>query len=95
MGPAPPSGIFAQGADLQGDGVLVECGNAGVEANAKRFRMFSSLAKNPRRLCLLRSLFGGHFRVSLPHGRRLSFSATQDSSYYAASGVASRASVSR
>src|SRR5271169_789917 len=34
-GPAPPGGIFSQGADLQGDGVLVEGGNAGVEANAK------------------------------------------------------------
>lgn len=94
-GPAPPGGIFAQGADLQGDGVLVERGNAGVEANAKHFRMFPSLAKNPFRLCLLRSPFGGHFGVSLLHGRNLSFPATQDLSYYAAAGVASRASVSR
>ena len=68
-GPAPPGGVLAHGADLQREGLLVEGGNAGVEANAKHFRMFPSLAKNPGRLCLLRGLFGGHFRVSLPHGR--------------------------
>ena len=60
-GPAAFCGVLAQGANLQWDGVLVECGNAGVKANAKHFRMFPSLAENPRRLCLLRSLFGGHF----------------------------------
>src|SRR5580692_12314880 len=93
-GPAPPDGVLAQGADLQWDGVLVESGNAGVEANAKHFRMFPSLAKNPGRWYLLRGLFGGHFRVSLPHGRILSFLAKQHSSYYAAVGRESRASVS-
>jgi hypothetical protein len=30
--PAPPDGVFPKGADLQRYGLLIICGNAGVEA---------------------------------------------------------------
>ena len=79
--PGPPSGVFPQGADLQGDGLLVAGGDAGVEADAEHFRRFPCLAKNPTRFCFLRCRFGGHFSVSLLPDRILSFSAIQDSSY--------------
>src|ERR1017187_10303996 len=69
--PAPPGGVFPQGADLQRDGLLIVGGNAGVETSAQHFRRFPCLAKNPMRFCLLSCLFGGHFGVSPKHGRRL------------------------
>src|ERR1035438_9336411 len=47
--PAPPGGVFPQGADLQRDGLLIVGGNAGVETSAQHFRRFPCLAKNPMR----------------------------------------------
>jgi len=45
--PAPPGSLFAQCADLQWEGVLVESGNAGIQASPQHFRRSSWLAKNP------------------------------------------------
>ena len=47
--PTPPDDVFPQGADLQGDGLLVVRRDAGVDAGAEHFRWFPCLAKNPRR----------------------------------------------
>ena len=93
--PAAPGGILPHGATLHGQRLLIVGGNAGVQAGAEHFRRLPCLAKNVIGFCLWRGPFGGHFGVSPNHGRSRSFSARQDSSYYAAAGVASRASVSR
>ena len=69
--------------------------NAGVEASAKHFCRFPCQAKNLMRFGVLKGPGSGHFSMSPNHGRSRSFPAGQDSSYYAAAGVASRASVSR
>src|SRR5450759_67374 len=79
--PAPPGGVFAECADLQWNSLLVVRGAAGVETGAGHFRWFPCLAKKPTRFRLFRCLFGGHSEMSLLHGRRLSFSAMQDSAY--------------
>src|ERR1017187_10487029 len=63
------------------NGLLVVRRDAGVEAGAEHFCWFPCLAENPGRVRLRRCLFGGQSAVSLPHGRRLSFSASQDSAY--------------
>src|ERR1035437_3817226 len=89
--PAPPDGVFAQGADLQWGGLLVASRDAGVETGAEHFRRFPCLAENSARFCLFNCPFGRHFEMPLLRGRILSFSARRDPSYYAAAGVASRA----
>ena len=71
-----------------------------VETRAYRparniFAGFRRLAKNVLGFCVCGGPFGGHFERSPRHGRRRSFSARKELSYYAAAGVASRASVSR
>ena len=56
--------VFAHGADLQRQRLLVVGGNAGIKANAE------GVAKNPARLHFWKSLFSGHFRsVALIKGR--------------------------
>ena len=59
--------------------LLIVGRDAGIEASPQHFRRSSCLAKNVSRFCLLGSPFSGHFRMSPNHGRRRSFSATQDS----------------
>ena len=52
-GPATPGGIFAHGAALHGQGLLVVGGDAGIKAGAGRsFRSFTGVAKNPSRFGL-------------------------------------------
>ena len=84
--PAAPGGILPHGATLHRKRLLIVGGNAGVQAGAEHFRRFPCLAKNVIGFCLWRSPFCGHFGVSPNHGRSRSFSARQDSSYYAAAG---------
>ncbi len=86
--PAALERVLAHGANLQRQRLLVVCGNASVQANPK------GVAKTPAGVCLWGSLFFGHSRSVATPGRKLTFPARKDSSYYAAAGVASRASVS-
>jgi len=80
---------------LHRKGLLIVGGHAGVEAGAEHFRLFPWLAKNVVGFRLRKSLFGGHFG-SVTQAWPQSILFGQDgSSYYAASGRANRASVSR
>src|SRR5260370_33581123 len=76
--PASPGGILPHVSVLHRESVLIVGRDTGVKSSAEHSRWFPSLAKNPGRICLLRGPFGGHFAVSLLHGRIESFSATQD-----------------
>ena len=80
--------VFAQGANLQRQCLLIVCGNAGVQSDPK------GVAKNLPGSRLRKLAFCGHFRRVAEHGRNLMIVARQDSDY-AAADVASRASVSR
>jgi hypothetical protein len=93
--PASPGGILPHVSVLHRESVLIVGRDTGVKSGAEHSRRFPCLAENPTRFCLFRCRIDGHFAVSLLHGRIESFPARQDSSYYAAAGVASRASVSR
>src|SRR6266481_5108331 len=53
--PAAPHDAFLQGANLQRDGSLVICGDAGIKAGAKHVRRFPFLAENLLRFRLVRS----------------------------------------
>ena len=95
LSPAAPCGVFRQGADLLQDVLLVVGRNAGVQTHTEHFRPLASLAKNVCRFYVLEMRFGGHFGASPNLGRSRSFSAMQDSSYYAAVAASRRVSVSR
>jgi hypothetical protein len=45
--PTAPGGILSHGPILHGQGLLIAGGHAGIQADAKHFRVLSSLAKNP------------------------------------------------
>jgi hypothetical protein len=68
--------------------------NGGNWFTERTWGPFTGVAENPPRLTSREAAYPGHFRMSPNHGHRRSFSARQRSSYYAASEVASRASVS-
>ena len=63
--PAALDCVFAQGADLQRQCLLIVRGNAGVQANPK------GVAKNLAGLRLRKGLFSGHFRSVEKGGRKL------------------------
>jgi hypothetical protein len=63
--PAALGGVFAHGADLQGQCLLVVCGNASIKADA------AGVAKNPVGMRLRKSLFSGHFRSVAADDRNL------------------------
>ena len=91
--PAAAGRILPQGAVLHRQRLLVIRRNARIQPRTKHFRRLPCMAKNVSEFCLLRSPFSGHFSASPNHGRSRSFSASQESFYYAA--AASRARVSR
>ena len=64
-GPAALGGVFAHGADLQRQCLLIVRGNAGVKADPK------GVAKNLPGCRLRKSLFCGHFRSVAESGRKL------------------------
>jgi hypothetical protein len=79
-GPAAPGSIFAHGAVLQGQRLLILCRDPGIEAGANYFGAFLPLAENPPGFCDAGPLLYGHFTKLPGHGRRLSFPAIRDSS---------------
>ena len=79
-GPTTPRGIFAHGAILHGQRLLILSGDAGIEAGANHFGGLLPLAENPPGFPAAGPLFYGHFTMLPARGRRLSFSAMRDSS---------------
>jgi hypothetical protein len=78
-GPATPGGIFAHGAVLHGQCVLILRGDAGIETGANHFDSLLPLAENLPGFSDAEPLFYGHFTMLPGHGRRVSFSARWDS----------------
>ena len=74
--PSAPGCILSQHADLHGQRLLIERGDAGVDPHPQHFRWFACLAKNLLRFRLRDLRFGGHFRSVTGAGRNLWFSAT-------------------
>src|SRR5215813_10847912 len=81
--PATAGSILPHGAALHGQRLLISSGYAGIKAGPKHFLRFPWLAKNVIRFRFLGSPLGGHLVSSPLSGRTRSFSARQNSSYYA------------
>src|ERR1700676_2451396 len=79
-GPATPSGILTHGSILHWQRLLILRGDASIETCADCFGSLSPLAKNLPVFPAVRPLFYRHFTMLHRHGRRVSFSATRDSS---------------
>src|SRR5664280_1133030 len=79
-GPAAPGSIFAHGAVLHGQRLLILSGDPSIEAGANHFGAFLPMAENPPGFPDAGPLIYGHITTLPAYGRRVSISAMWDSS---------------